>query len=215
MHHSDFVHLHLHSQYSLLDGMIRPDALLARAGEYKMPAVAVTDHGNMFGALDFYQKAMKTGVKPIIGCEVYVAPGDRRDKAPPTRGGRATNHHLVLLVKNHQGYKNLCKMLSLSYIEGFYYKPRIDKELLEAHNEGLIAMSACLHGEVAYNINNGQADKAEAAAAFYKDVFKDRYYLEIQDAAIEVLEDDELLAAWAGGALDVARSKKPSRKRRK
>ncbi len=185
MKHSDFVHLHLHSQYSLLDGMIRPDALLERAKKYKMPAVAVTDHGNMFGAVDFYQKAMKAGVKPIIGCEVYVAPESRTDKTPSARGGRVNNHHLVLLVKNHTGYVNLCKMLSLAYKEGFYYRPRVDKELLTAHNEGLIALSACLNGEVAKNIVRGQTDKALEAADFYKETFKDRFYLELQDAGIE------------------------------
>ncbi|MEE8574428.1 MAG: DNA polymerase III subunit alpha, partial [Thermodesulfobacteriota bacterium] len=187
MHHSDFVHLHLHSQYSLLDGMIRPDALLKRAREFKMPAVAVTDHGNMFGAVDFYQKAIKSGVKPIIGCEVYVAPGERTYKSPPPRGGpQESNYHLVLLVKNETGYRNLCKLLSLAYIEGFYYRPRIDRELLEKYNEGLIALSACLHGEVAFKITTGQPDLALEAASFYKDIFTDRrFFLELQINGIE------------------------------
>ena len=186
MHHSNFVHLHLHSQYSLLDGMIRPERLVSQARDYKMPAVAVTDHGNMFGAVEFYQKAMSAGVKPIIGCEVYVAPGSRFDKEPPQRGGpRYTSNHLILLVKNDIGYKNLCKLLTQAYIEGFYYKPRVDKELLGEYNEGLIALSACLKGEVASNICMGQTDKAKEAAGFYKETFDNRYYLEIQHNGIE------------------------------
>ena len=186
MHHSNFVHLHLHTQYSLLDGMIRPKQLFERAREYKMPAVAMTDHGNMFGAVDFYQKAIKAGVKPIIGCEVYIAPGSRFDKEPPQRGGpRYTSNHLILLVKNEVGYKNLCKLISSAYIDGFYYKPRIDKELLTEYNEGLIALSACLKGELASHICFGQMDKALAAAEYYKETFKNRFYVELQHNGIE------------------------------
>ncbi|MEE9543616.1 MAG: DNA polymerase III subunit alpha, partial [Thermodesulfobacteriota bacterium] len=166
--------------------MIRPKDLVELAHSYKMPAVAVTDHGNMFGAVDFYQLARSAGVKPIIGCEVYVAPGSRFDKEPPQRGGpRYTSNHLILLVKNDIGYKNLCKLLSQAYIEGFYYKPRVDKELLAKYNEGLIALSACLKGEVASNICMGQMDKAKEAAGFYKETFDNRYYLEIQHNGIE------------------------------
>ncbi|MBI5232926.1 MAG: DNA polymerase III subunit alpha, partial [Deltaproteobacteria bacterium] len=186
MHHSNFVHLHLHTQYSLLDGMIRPDELLRLAREYRMPAVAMTDHGNMFGAVDFYHKAMSSGIKPIIGAEVYVATGKRTEKTGASKDGREErSHHLVLLVKDTKGYKNLCKLLTLGYLEGFYYRPRVDKELLSIHNEGLIALSACMHGEVPYLVNTGQIEKAQDAAAFYKGIFNDRFYLEIQHNGIE------------------------------
>ncbi|MBI5887108.1 MAG: DNA polymerase III subunit alpha [Deltaproteobacteria bacterium] len=187
MHHSKFVHLHLHTQYSLLDGAIRHDALIAIAKEYKMPAVAVTDHGNLFGAVEFYKKAMAAGIKPIIGCETYIAPGSRMDKTPPSRGGSMeTAYHLVLLVKNAEGYVNLCKLLSKAYIEGFYYRPRIDKELLRELNGGLIALSACLHGEVAYYAGMGQMDAALKAAAEYKEIFPNkRFYLELQENGME------------------------------
>lgn len=187
MHHSNFVHLHLHTAYSLLDGAIRPDELIDRAIEFKMPAVAVTDHGNLFGALDFYLKALKKGVKPIIGCEVYVAPETRHDRTPPSRGGSSeAAYHLVLLAKNNKGYKNLCKLLSLAYIEGFYYRPRVDKELLRENNEGLIALSACLHGEVSLNISMGRLEDAENTAREFKEIFDNkRFYLEIQHNGIE------------------------------
>jgi DNA polymerase-3 subunit alpha len=188
MHHTNFVHLHLHTQYSLLDGAIRPEALLDTVLEYKMPAVAVTDHGNLFGAIDFYQKAMKKGVKPIIGCEAYVAPGKMTDRTPPVRGAfsEASNYHLILLVKNNKGYQNLCKLLSQAYLDGFYYKPRIDKDLLAECNEGLIALSACLHGEVAHNLSLGRTGAAEKSALRYKEIFSDkRFYLEIQHNGIE------------------------------
>ncbi len=188
MHHSNFVHLHLHTQYSLLDGAIRPEALIARAKEFRMPAVAVTDHGNLFGAVEFYQKAMAKGIKPIIGCEVYVAPGSRHDRTIANKGEGAA-FHLVLLVKNAQGYKNLCRLLSKAYLEGFYYKPRVDKELLKECNEGLIALSACLHGEVPYLVGSGRMEDALKAAEFYKKTFSDRrFYLEIQHNGFEEQE---------------------------
>ena len=146
MKHSEFVHLHIHTQYSLLDGAIRLDDLFKKAHKYKMPALAITDHGNMFGAIDFYQKAYNSGIKPIIGCEVYVAPGSRFEK--DSRGIKDTSYHLILLAKDQIGYKNLLSLVSKGYLEGFYYRPRIDKELLKTHNEGLIALSSCLHGEI-------------------------------------------------------------------
>ncbi|HLC18367.1 MAG TPA: DNA polymerase III subunit alpha [Thermodesulfobacteriota bacterium] len=187
MHHSNFVHLHLHTQYSLLDGAIRPEALIEKAREFKMPAVAVTDHGNLFGAVEFYEKAMAGGVKPIIGCETYVAPGSRTDRTPPSRGGASeAAYHLVLLVKNAKGYKNLCTLLSKAYLEGFYYRPRIDKELLREHSEGLIALSACLQGEVSHHIGMGRAEAAEKAALEYAEIFPDRrFFFEIQDNGLE------------------------------
>ncbi len=128
MKHSDFVHLHVHTQYSLLDGMIRLEDLFKKAREYKMPAIAITDHGNMFGAIDFYQQAYKQGIKPIIGCELYVAPRSRFDKSYSIG---ETARHLIVLVKNMQGYKNLMKLTTAGYLEGFYYRPRVDKEILK------------------------------------------------------------------------------------
>ncbi|MBI5886806.1 MAG: DNA polymerase III subunit alpha [Deltaproteobacteria bacterium] len=201
MHHSNFVHLHLHTQWSLLDGAIRPDALIKLAQTYKMPAVAMTDHGNIFGAVDFYSKAMKHGIKPIIGCEAYVANGSRHDRSTGPRGASTVAFHLVLLVKNAKGYQNLCKLLTKSYLEGFYYKPRIDKELLAEFNEGLIAMSACLHGELAYSLGSGQRERAYAAAAEYKAIFDNRrFYIELQKNGIP--EQD----AANVGLIELARS---------
>ncbi len=181
MEHSNFVHLHLHSQYSLLDGAIKLDELVARAKEFKMPAIAVTDHGNMFGAIEFYTKAMAAGVKPIIGCEVYVAPGSRFTKGN-ARGSSEASYHLVLLCMNLTGYKNLCYLVSCAYREGFYYKPRIDWELLEHYNEGLIALSACLGGELPTLLNLNLADEALERARQMAQVFDDqRFYLELQE----------------------------------
>src|SRR3989344_3933508 len=146
MQHSHFVHLHVHTQFSLLDGACKIPELIALAKEYKMPAVAITDHGNMFGAIEFYTEAMKNGIKPIIGCEIYVAPGSRFDKS--SQGIQEASYHLILLAKDETGYRNLMKLVSLGYLEGFYYRPRVDKELLSQYSEGLIAQSACLHGEI-------------------------------------------------------------------
>jgi len=146
MKHSDFVHLHCHTQYSLLDGANPIGALLEQAVAYRMPALAITDHGNLFGAIEFYQKARAAGIKPIIGCEMYVAPKSHRDR--DTGGPHHEYHHLILLAANREGYKNLIKLVSAAHLDGFYYKPRIDKDLLSMHHEGLIGLSACLRGEV-------------------------------------------------------------------
>ncbi len=151
---SDFVHLHLHTEYSLLDGACRIEELLDQAAKLKMPALAVTEHGNMFSAVVFHDAARKRGIKPILGCEVYVAPGSRLDKSG-TIG--ETANHLVLLAETNEGFKNLIKLVSAGYTEGFYYKPRIDKELLAAHSKGLIGLSSCLKGEVACEIRGEQA----------------------------------------------------------
>jgi DNA polymerase-3 subunit alpha len=181
MKHSDFVHLHLHTQYSLLDGMIRLEDLFKKAREYKMPAIAITDHGNMFGAIDFYQQAYKHGVKPIIGCELYVAPNKLTDR---TAGGESAKH-LIVLVKNAQGYKNLMKLTTAGYLKGFYYRPRVDKELLKECHEGLIASSACLHGEVASLIMQGNMEEAKKAARHYQEIFGEgNFYLEIMENGI-------------------------------
>ena len=143
-----FVHLHNHSDFSLLDGASRIDQMVGLAKKYEMPAVALTDHGNMFGAFNFYRAAKKAGVKPILGCEIYVAPESRFDKSPHNGSVSDTNNHLVLLAETTDGYRNLVKLVSAGFLEGFYYKPRIDKELLSEHSEGLIGLSACLKGEV-------------------------------------------------------------------
>jgi len=181
MQHSNFIHLHLHTQYSLLDGAIRHDDLFSLAREYKMSALAMTDHGNMFGAIEFYEKAQHYGIKPIVGCEVYVAPESRFDKGRDS-GTTEASFHLILLVKNIKGYKNLCRLVTSAYLEGFYYRPRVDKELLRAHNEGLIALSSCLHGEVPYLLNSGNKEKALKVAEEYKAIFdNNRFFLELQD----------------------------------
>ena len=177
---TNFVHLHLHTQYSLLDGAIRLGDLVKKAKGYEMPAVAITDHGNMFGAIEFYTKCKDKGIKPIIGSEVYIAPGSRLSKE--SGGNESTSsYHLVLLCENLQGYKNLSWLVSAGYKEGFYYKPRIDKEILAAHSEGLIALSACLKGEVAYQCGRNRIEDAVATARWYSEIFPDRYYIELQE----------------------------------
>ncbi|HYG65567.1 MAG TPA: DNA polymerase III subunit alpha [Thermoanaerobaculia bacterium] len=178
---SDFVHLHLHSQFSLLDGANRLDDVINAAVQAGMPAVALTDHGNMFGAIEFYEKARKAGIKPIIGVEAYVAQGSRLDRTP----GKGSSNHLVLLAANETGYRNLIKLTSSAYLEGFYYKPRIDKELLRKHSEGIICLSACLKGEVNEKIVANQEKEAEAAARDFQDIFGEgNFYLEMQDHGI-------------------------------
>ncbi len=174
-----FVHLHTHSEFSLLDGANRLTDLTRRAAEFEMPALALTDHGCLFGAWTFHKEARKAGIKPILGMEAYVAPGDRRDRSMSGQGERAY-FHLVLLARDRVGWKNLVKLSSLGYTEGFYHKPRVDRELLEAHSEGLVVTSACMAGEVARHLAADNWDGARAAAGWYAEVFKDRYYLEVQ-----------------------------------
>ncbi|MBI5191854.1 MAG: DNA polymerase III subunit alpha [Nitrospirae bacterium] len=184
MHHSDFVHLHLHTKYSLLDGANTIEGILDTAEKYKMPALAITDHGNMYGAIEFYRTAVKKGIKPIIGCESYIAPKSRLDKKD---AGGITNasFHLLLLAANNTGYKNLIKLVSSGHLEGFYYRPRIDKEILAQHSEGLIALSSCLKGEIPYRLLQGKTDEAMKAVGDYIDIFgKDNFYFEIQDNKI-------------------------------
>jgi len=185
-----FVHLHVHTQYSLLDGANKIDALIAKVKAADMPAVAITDHGNMFGAVEFYRKAVDAAIQPILGCEVYVAPKSRRDKGVGRTddfeaGG---NHHLILLVMNQEGYRNLCRLVTLSYKEGFYYKPRIDKELLRAFNGGLIALSGCLASEVNQAIAAGSIDRARDVMREYQGLFDGRYYVEVQDNRLPIQE---------------------------
>lgn len=173
-----FVHLHSHTSYSLLDGAAKIHEVVKRAKELNMPALAITDHGTMYGVVEFFKACKDEGIKPIIGCEVYVATRNRFDKE---QGRDEKPYHLILLVKNQKGYKNLCKLVSLASIEGFYYKPRIDRELLEKYHEGLIALSACLGGEVPRHLMKDDYDKALEVALWYNKVFgKGNYYLEVQ-----------------------------------
>src|SRR3984893_16296741 len=179
-----FVHLHLHTEYSLLDGAIRIPDLVKKAADYGMPAVAMTDHGNMYGAIEFYQAARKAGVKPIIGCEVYMAPGSMIDKSASS--ARDAAFHFTLLAKDLRGYSNLVKLVSAAHLEGFHYKPRIDKELLAKHSACLIGVSACLKGEINVAIQAGDLSRAEKSAREFADIFgRENFYLELHDHGIE------------------------------
>jgi len=177
---SPFVHLHVHTEYSLLDGAIRIDRMLDKSKAQGMGSVAITDHGNMFGVVDFFDRAAKAGIKPIIGCEVYVAPKDRKDRSP-SPNGRSYAYHLVLLVMNEVGYKNLSTLVTLGHLEGFYYRPRVDMALLKEYNQGLIALSACLAGHIPYLINAGKMEAASLKAQEMATIFdRDRFFLELQ-----------------------------------
>ncbi len=200
---TDFVHLHVHTEYSLLDGACRIKELVARAKELGQQAVAITDHGVMYGVIDFYKEALKQGVKPIIGCEVYVAPRSRFDKV-----NKIDNkpYHLILLCKNNTGYQNLIYLVSRGFTEGFYSKPRIDRELLEGHTEGLICLSACLGGEIPRALSEGNYQKAKEAATWYRDLFGARdYYIEVQNHGMreqmEILPDMVKLSEELGVGL--------------
>ncbi len=185
MKHADFVHLHNHTQYSLLDGALKIDDFISKAKDYRMPALAITDHGNMFGAIEFYKKAIASGIKPIIGSEVYVAPVNRTKKEP-LRGLPDAGFHLILLVKNQDGYKNLIKLSTAGYLEGFYHKPRIDKETLRKHSEGLIGLSSCLKGEIPWLLLNDKHKKAKDVALDYKKIFGEKnFFLELQNHELE------------------------------
>jgi DNA polymerase-3 subunit alpha len=198
MSHADFVHLHLHTEYSLLDGACRLDRLMDKAHELKFPSLAITDHGVLYGAIDFYQAARNKGIKPIIGCEVYVAPGSRLDKKT-SAGGRDVYNHLVLLAKDEAGYKNLIRLTTAAHLEGYYYKPRIDKELLAAHKEGLIVLSGCLASEIPENIFKDQLPKAREALDWFKQTFgPENFYLELQNHNLpEQAKVNRQLIPWA------------------
>jgi DNA polymerase-3 subunit alpha len=187
--HADYVPLHLHTEYSLLDGAIRIKELVEQAGAFRMPAVAITDHGNLFGAVDFYRRTVKAGIKPIIGCEVYMAPASRFDKKNASHSDEGS-FHLILLSKDNAGYKNLVSLVTKAYTEGFYYKPRIDAELLAQHNEGLIGLTSCLKGEVPYYLQKGMVDRAREKALQYRDILgPENFYIEIQDNGIPEQEE--------------------------
>jgi DNA polymerase-3 subunit alpha len=198
MAHAEFVHLHLHTEYSLLDGACRLDRLMDKAHELAFPALAITDHGVLYGAIDFYEAAGKRGIKPIIGCEVYVAPGSRFEKKTRT-GGRDVYHHLVLLAKDEAGYQNLIKLSTAAHLEGYYYKPRIDKDLLAAHKEGLIVLSGCLASEIPELIQKDQLPRAREAIDWFKQTFgAEDFYLELQNHGLpEQAKVNRHLIAWA------------------
>src|SRR5476649_1557184 len=196
MSHADFVHLHLHTEYSLLDGACRLDKLVDKAHELKFPALAITDHGAMHGVIEFYQAARAKGIKPIIGCEVYVAPGSRLEKK---LSGGEKYHHLGLLAKDEAGYKNLIKLTTAAHLEGYYYKPRIDKEILAKYSEGLIAMSGCLASEIPDWIMKDQLDKARDAVDFFKQTLgAENFFLELQNHGIpEQAKVNNFLIKWS------------------
>ncbi|PYL66106.1 MAG: DNA polymerase III subunit alpha, partial [Verrucomicrobia bacterium] len=183
MPRDSFVHLHLHSEYSLLDGAVRMKELMRKAAEFKMPAVAMTDHGNLFGAIEFYQEAQNAGIKPIIGCEAYIAPRSHKDRSSSMREAA---YHFTLLAQDETGYHNLIKLISTAHLEGFHYRPRIDKELLAAHSGGLIGLSGCLAGEVNSSIQANKIDNAKQAAAEYRDILgAENFFMELHDHGME------------------------------
>jgi len=197
--HSEFVHLHLHSEYSLLDGACRLDKLMDKAHELKFPAISLTDHGVLYGAIDFYQAARDKGIKPIVGCEVYVAPGSRFEKKTATGGSRDVYHHLVLLAKDETGYKNLIKLVTDAHLQGYYYKPRIDKEILATHSEGLIALSGCLASEIPELIQKDDLQKARDTVDWFKQALgPENFYLELQNHGLpEQAKVNRHLIPWA------------------
>ena len=177
---TSFIHLHTHSHYSLLDGLSKLKDLIALAKKDKMPALAITDHGNMYGAIEFYKLAKKEGIKPIIGVEAYMTSGSRKDRVVESDGGKRY-YHLTLLAKNLQGYKNLIKLVTISNLEGYYYKPRMDKEILQKYSEGIVALSGCLGGELSQSIVRNDITKAEKLIREYQEIFgKENYFIEIQ-----------------------------------
>src|SRR4051795_2996841 len=181
MSDTPFVHLHCHTDYSLLDGACEIGRLMQTVQELKMPAVAMTDHGNLFGAVEFYNSAVAKGIHPVIGCEVYVAQQGHQNKADTNR-----YNHLVLLCENQEGYRNLINLVSTGYLDGFYYKPRIDKDLLAKHSKGLIAMSACLRGDINETLKADRYEQAVRLANEYRDLFgSHNFFLEIQDHQLD------------------------------
>ncbi|MEM0970104.1 MAG: PHP domain-containing protein, partial [Verrucomicrobiota bacterium] len=185
-HDSDFVHLHLHTEYSLLDGAIRVKDLMHKAATYGMPAVAMTDHGNLFGAIEFYQTAKAYDVKPIIGCEMYLTPPgvSHTTKKKDPKGRK--NSHLTILSANARGFENLTKLVSLAHLDGFYYKPRVDKELLAQYSEGLVCLSGCIQGEINQAIQEDRLDDARQSIADFLVLFgRDRFFLELHNHGME------------------------------
>src|SRR5438876_7722587 len=184
MPRDSFVHLHLHTEYSLLDGALRMKEVMNQAVQFKMPAIAITDHGNLYGAIEFYQEAQRAGIKPIIGCEAYIAPGSHKDRSSSPG---AAAYHLTLLARDEAGYRNLVKLISTAHLDGFHYRPRIDKELLAQYSTGLIGLSGCLASEVNSAIQSNNIEKAKKAAAEYRDILgADNFFMELHDHGIEL-----------------------------
>src|SRR6056297_157915 len=180
---NNFTHLHLHTEFSLLDGATRITKLMERAVELGMDSIALTDHGVMYGAVEFYKEAKKHGIKPIIGCEVYISERGYRDKDPALDKNQ---YHLILLAENQKGYKNLMKIVSEGFTRGFYYKPRVDKKILNRYSEGIICLSACIAGEIPTYILDGNFEKAKKTAIEYREIFgDDNFYLELQNQGID------------------------------
>ena len=174
-----FIHLHVHTKYSLLDGASDIKSLISYAKELDMPALAITDHGVMYGVIEFYQEAMKQGVKPIIGCEVYITSGSHFERGIKERDNQ---YHLILLAENNEGYQNLMKLVSIAHLEGFYYKPRIDKDVLRKYSKGIIGLSACIAGEIPSHVIRGELGTAEKCLQEYVEIFgRDNFFLEIQN----------------------------------
>src|SRR5256714_939512 len=198
MAHAEFVHLHLHTEYSLLDGACRLDRLMDKAHALKLSSIAISDHGVLCGTIDFDQADHEKGIKPIIGCEVYVAPGSRLEKKTSS-GGKDVYNHLVLLAKDEAGYQNLIKLATAAHLEGYYYKPRIDKEILAAHKEGLIALSGCLASEIPESILKDQLPRAREAIDWFKQTLgPENFYLELQNHGIpEQIKVNRHLIHWA------------------
>ena len=191
---SEFVHLHNHTDYSLLDAAQSVEMMCKRLDDIGMDTIAVTEHGNLFSMVHFYKEAKKAGIKPILGCEVYVATGKHTNKNIDKTAGKWNYHHLLLLVQNQTGLKNLMSLVSIGYIEGFYYRPRVDKDLLKKYSEGLICTNACLAGEVTHHASKGNYEEAKKAALEYKEIFDSRFYLEIQNHGLaEELASHEIL----------------------
>ncbi len=185
-----FVHLHCHSHYSLLDGASKLPALVQRAKGLGMEALALTDHGNLYGAVEFLREAKEVGLKPIIGLEAYVAPGHRSERAGGGASGKETSFHLTLLARTGEGVRNLLRLSSLSFLEGFYYKPRIDKAILQQHAAGLICLSGCVASEFSDHLLHGKRPEAEALCAWYQKVFgPENFYVEIQDNGVQIQRD--------------------------
>jgi DNA polymerase III subunit alpha len=203
--HAEFVHLHVHSEYSLLDGAAQLEKLVKKAKDLRFPAIALTDHGNLFGGIDFYLAAQKAGIKPILGCELYVAPGKRTDRGSQDGGYEGANH-LTVLVRDVTGYRNLVKLVSKAYLEGFYYKPRVDRELLAQHADGLLVLSGCLNSEVSRALTAGDVEKARQTAGWYQEVFgRDHYFMEVQahgmDEQVKVTAETLMIARAIGAPI--------------
>ena len=185
-----FVHLHCHSHYSLLDGASKIPALVKRAKALGMPALAVTDHGNLYGAIEFLREAKAADFQAIVGLEAYVAPGRRTERTTGGASGNEHSFHLTLLARNAEGFRNLLRLSSMSFLEGFYYKPRIDKEILERHSEGLVCLSGCASAEFSDHILHGKTAEAERLCAWYQKVFgEENFFVEIQDNGVAIQRD--------------------------